>query len=83
MTPISSLTTNNYPPIGWRLDGKLIHTPYAYTRFIDWISHFEATFPDKAARMRAYSKEHGQELNHVSRWAQVIPGWLNKYAERI
>ena len=65
--------------IGWYIDGKLIHSPYAYTSWEYWLSHFRATFPDKAERMDAYSVKNGWGKWYADNaWYGVLIGWLDK-----
>jgi hypothetical protein len=55
--------------------------PAAYTEMENWLSHFEATFPDKAKKMRDYSERQGwSQQAHAWYWPTVILRWLQKQA---
>ena len=65
--------------LGWYIDGKLIHTTFAYTSWEYWLSHFKATFPEKAKRMDNYSKDKGWSTQYAdAAWYAVLIGWLDK-----
>lgn len=69
--------------IGWWVNGKLIHTPFAYTAGEYWFSHFCTQFPDMAIRIREYSEARGWRGESVlAAWYPVIINWLFKRAER-
>lgn len=71
----------DYPLAGWLYDGKLIHPPEAYTELESWLSHFEATFPDKAKKMHDYSERNGwTQYAHECYWPRVCLSWLQKNA---
>lgn len=66
---------------GWDVDGAHVHPPEAYTHIDYWLSHFEATFPQKAAKMHAYSELSGwSPIAHLRYWPSACIGWLNKRA---
>lgn len=69
--------------IGWWVEGKLIHTPYAYIAGEYWFSHFCAQFPGKAVRILDYSEKRGWRGEAVlAAWYPAIVSWLFKRAER-
>jgi hypothetical protein len=71
----------DYPLTGWRVGDKLIHPPAAYMEMECWLSHFEATFPDKAKKMHEYSQKKGwSQQAHGWYWPVAILGWLQKTA---
>lgn len=71
----------DHPLSGWTIGDKLIHPPAAYTEMENWLSHFEATFPDKAKKMRDYSERQGwSQQAHAWYWPTVILRWLQKQA---
>lgn len=64
---------------GWIVDGKLVHPLEAYTNSDDWLASFEALFPERKKKMRAYSERQGwSEAKHRIVWKQVLVPWLNK-----
>jgi hypothetical protein len=69
---------------GWDLPGGIhVHPPEAYTSWEPWFSHFCATFPDKAQKMRDYSASHGwPESLHTHRWIPVCVKWLNEQEQK-
>lgn len=63
----------------WHIDGQLIHPIEAYQRAEYWLADFEAKFPAKAAKMKAYSTARGcGRHRHVAIWTPVVLEWLNK-----
>ena len=63
------------------VEGKLVHPLEAYAGAEYWLEHFESIFPEKAARMHAYSERRGwTKLAHVRNWIPVCLRWLDKQA---
>lgn len=63
------------------VEGAVVLPRYAYTSDEDWLSHFEATFPERAKKMHAYSERHGWgNWAHVLYWTQAALSWLSKNA---
>lgn len=67
---------------GWVIDGIRVHPVEAYTRVEHWLGDFEWKFPEKAKRMRVYSKAQGwSPIAHLVYWPQALIGWLNKQSQ--
>jgi len=74
-----SVAAFNDPAQGWLVGEKLVLPMGAYTRGEDWLAHFESTFPNKAQKMREYSKTHGYTPSrHVDIWTSVCMKWLRE-----
>lgn len=68
----------------WIVDGTLVHPLEAYRDSDDWLASFEALFPERKKKMRAYSKRQGwREPMHRMAWKQVLIPWLNKVSPNV
>lgn len=69
--------------MGWWVEGKLIHTPFAYVDIKYWFSHFYAQFPETAVKVKEYNEKRGWGGEAaMTAWYPVITKWLFKKAER-